>query len=116
MRSRVPHFALVSTPMSPSSRNMQSQSPPLALAEAKALLRRVEERVRKGIEEVVEALRALENDADFVASWQGEGMASEDDDLTEGVGYVPARLGGINRLLMKLDFGSWFGRRDDWEA
>ena len=23
--------------------------------------------------------------------------------------YVPCRVGGVDRLLMKLDFGGWFG-------
>lgn len=82
--------------------------------EVTALLHGVEEKVRKGIEEVVAALRALEADATFMAEWESEGGLGENDDLSEDVGYVPVRVGGINRLLMKLDFGSWFGRGEDW--
>jgi hypothetical protein len=85
-------------------------------AEVKALLRGVEEKVKRGIEEVVASLRALENDADFVAEWESDGVVGrEDDGLDDGVGYKPARVGGINRLLMKLDFGSWFGGTDAWD-
>ena len=88
--------------------------------EVQALLYSVEGKVRRGIEEVVAALRALEGDAGFAAAWEGEGTAGEDDDGTDagdagGVGYAPARVGGINRLLMKLDFGSWFGGGDEWQ-
>ncbi|KAI9152078.1 Gamma-tubulin complex component 4 [Paramyrothecium foliicola] len=85
-------------------------------AEVKALLRGVEGKVKRGIEEVVVSLRALENNADFVAEWESDGViGDEDDGLSDDVGYAPARVGGINRLLMKLDFGSWFGRPDEWE-
>ncbi|KAJ6444886.1 Spc97 / Spc98 family protein [Purpureocillium lavendulum] len=85
--------------------------------EVMALLRGVEGRVRKGIEGVVEALRNLENDTDFLAEWESQGMMTDDDDMSAGQRYAPGRIGGVNRLLMKLDFGSWLGNRtDDWEA
>jgi hypothetical protein len=74
--------------------------------------------VKRGIEEVVASLRALENDAEFAAAWESDGVGRDDDDddgLDEGVGYAPARVGGITRLLMKLDFGSWFGGADGWD-
>ena len=32
--------------------------------------------------------------------------------LREEGQYVPRRVGGLDRLLMKLDFGSWFHRGD----
>ncbi|KAI5459773.1 gamma-tubulin complex component protein [Mariannaea sp. PMI_226] len=85
--------------------------------DVKRLLRAVEHRVRAGIEDVVAALRALEADPAFTAEWEGSsgsslGASPDDDDdvVAERGGYVPARVGGINRLLMKLDFGTWFGR------
>ncbi|KAF4979755.1 hypothetical protein FZEAL_4112 [Fusarium zealandicum] len=98
-------------------------------------LREIESRVRSGIEDVVAALRALESDPTFAAEWEGDtgapataaehledGDDDEDDyharardvdDEEERGGYAPSRVGGINRLLMKLDFGTWFGRTDD---
>jgi hypothetical protein len=93
-----------------------------------ALLRGVERKVKHGIGLVLNALRALEADPAFVAAWEGEGFRGDPSDLDgesedhngahlflvdEGVGYTPARVGGVNRLLMKLDFGAWFGKRDD---
>ncbi|KAJ2904460.1 Spc97/Spc98 family protein [Zalerion maritima] len=59
----------------------------------------------------------------------GDGEGEEDDDEIDGVGvvggedegrtlpeegeYVPRRVGGIDRLLMKLDFGGWFDSKKD---
>ncbi|KND92124.1 hypothetical protein TOPH_03012 [Tolypocladium ophioglossoides CBS 100239] len=84
--------------------------------EVMALLRRVEGKVRKGIEEVVDALRLLESDSDFLAEWEAEGAVAGDDGSSEGHAYAPGRIGGVNRLLMKLDFGSWLGsRHDGWD-
>ncbi|KAH6890596.1 gamma-tubulin complex component protein [Thelonectria olida] len=80
--------------------------------DVKRLLRAVEHRVRAGIEDVVAALRTLEADPAFAAEWEGGNAATDDDNddaVAERGGYVPARVGGINRLLMKLDFGTWFG-------
>lgn len=83
--------------------------------EVMALLRGVESKVRKGTKEVVEALRRLENDGEFLAEWESNGMS--DDEPSEGRRYIPARLGGVDRLLMKLDFGSWLGsRHDGWDG
>jgi hypothetical protein len=74
---------------------------------------------------VVAALRALENNAEFVAEWESDGVAAAaqsaeggggDGSSGDGTGYTPARVGGINRLLMKLDFGSWFGETVDENA
>jgi hypothetical protein len=106
-------------------------------SEVKALLHGVEGKVRRGIEDIVDALRNLESDDEFVARWEGEaavaagggvpGYDEEEDDIllvlmggggddgAEGIGYKPARVGGINRLLMKLDFGTWFGQRSEWQ-
>lgn len=90
--------------------------------EVQARLRGVEGKVKHGIEEVVAALRALESDEKFLGEWEGQGMpgggggggsdgavaAAASDTPLEEERYVPARVGGVNRLLMKLDFGSWF--------
>lgn len=101
-------------------------------AEVTALLRGVERKVKAGIGEVIASLRALEADPDFVARWEGhQGSSSAFDaenDVDSGemlilgeedaLGYVPARVGSISRLLMKLDFGTWLGPRydDTWQS
>lgn len=68
-------------------------------------------KIKTGIEGVIDVLRHLEADH--------EGLALGDEDMGENEGgvsggfreegqYVPRRVGGVDRLLMKLDFGSWF--------
>lgn len=99
--------------------------------DVKRRLSDIESRVRSGIEDVVAALRSLESDQGFIAEWEGDTAlatvdssldaeddggdqrARDEDDVEERGGYTPSRVGGINRLLMKLDFGTWFGRPDD---
>lgn len=76
-------------------------------------LRGLEESVRNGVGEVTEALRVLEVDGNFAAELEGDACVGEEDAFG-GEGYVPRRVGGINRLLMKLDFGGWMGQREDW--
>ncbi|KAK7420077.1 hypothetical protein QQX98_002939 [Neonectria punicea] len=91
--------------------------------DVKRLLATVENRVRAGIEDVVAALRALEADPAFAAEWEGDAAlalaehvpGADDEAAAERGGYAPARVGGVNRLLMKLDFGTWFGRPDGEE-
>ncbi|KAL2153809.1 hypothetical protein VTH82DRAFT_4965 [Thermothelomyces myriococcoides] len=92
-------------------------------------MRGVEERVKKGIEGLIAELRRLEGSAalqgaEFFAGGggsahggggqgEGEGEGEGESDhlpLRERAEYVPRRVGGIDRLLMKLDFGRWFGR------
>lgn len=97
--------------------------------DVKRRLHDIESRVRSGIEDVVASLRALESDPIFTAEWEGDtapptaaeeydeeeerqGRARDTDDAEERGGFTAARVGGINRLLMKLDFGTWFGRTD----
>ncbi|KAL4724826.1 hypothetical protein ACLX1H_008273 [Fusarium chlamydosporum] len=97
--------------------------------DVKRRLHDIESRIRSGIEDVVAALRALESDPIFTAEWEGDtapatateeddeeeqrrGRARDTDDAEERGGFTAARVGGINRLLMKLDFGTWFGRTD----
>ncbi|KAI0442376.1 Spc97/Spc98 family protein [Xylaria telfairii] len=77
--------------------------------DVRAQLRGVERRVKFGIEDVIAALRALSLDSAFAAEMEGE---EEDEGEENGNGterYRPRRVGGIDRLLMKLDFGGWFG-------
>ncbi|KAK4100250.1 hypothetical protein N658DRAFT_427945 [Parathielavia hyrcaniae] len=80
-------------------------------------IRGVEGRVKRGIEGLVGELRRLEglgglqSGAAEMGEQRGEG--AEDGEglgIGESGKYVPRRVGGIDRLLMKLDFGSWFGR------
>jgi len=84
-------------------------------------LREVEEHVKRGIEGVVSELRRLEGGGELVYGADGEAEegVGDDGESDEGSGggggmfsgrYVPRRVGGVDRLLMKLDFGGWFGR------
>lgn len=82
--------------------------------DVKRQIRETVAKIKSGIEGVIGVLRNLEADH--------EGLAWGDDDAgTDAAGgireegqYVPRRVGGVDRLLMKLDFGSWFdsGRAD----
>ncbi|KAI0014295.1 Spc97/Spc98 family protein [Xylariaceae sp. FL0662B] len=89
-------------------------------ADVRAGIRDVETKVKKGVEGVVGVLRVLSMDSAFMAALE-DGVAeaadaAADDSLDVGLGdeadegdrYVPRRVGGIDRLLMKLDFGGWF--------
>ncbi|KAF4122991.1 Spc97 / Spc98 family [Geosmithia morbida] len=89
-------------------------------AEVTALMRGVEAKVKRGIADVVSALRHLETDVTFAAAWEGDGVVDATADSADSrhwagdmrgeyAGYEPARVGGINRLLMKLEFGGWLG-------
>ncbi|KAK4130560.1 hypothetical protein BT67DRAFT_390890 [Trichocladium antarcticum] len=80
-------------------------------------IRGVEGRVKRGIEGLVGELRRLEGSGDLVRGKAGEGGEGDGGEEWDGVvvvresgEYVPRRVGGVDRLLMKLDFGSWFGR------
>ena len=82
-------------------------------------IRGVERRVKKGIEGLIAELRRLEGSAALRGGGDGGdlevGAVDENQDEGELVmrecgEYLPRRVGGIDRLLMKLDFGSWFGR------
>ncbi|QBZ56258.1 hypothetical protein PoMZ_01164 [Pyricularia oryzae] len=68
----------------------------------------VERRVRAGVEACIKELRDVE------ARHDGDGDV-DDVALLELGEYVPRRVGGVDRLLMKLDFGTWFrsGRQDN---
>ncbi|KAK4240893.1 gamma-tubulin complex component protein [Achaetomium macrosporum] len=85
-------------------------------------IRGVEGRVKSGIEGLVGELRRLEGTGGtgsllFSGSGDGDIRGRGDGDeagevvrMRESGEYVPRRVGGVDRLLMKLDFGSWFGR------
>ncbi|ORY63127.1 gamma-tubulin complex component protein [Pseudomassariella vexata] len=83
-------------------------------ADLKANIRHVEDKVKKGIEEVVGVLRSLSMDSAFMAEMEDEqgGAAGGEEMVVVDGGdeerYVPKRIGGVDRLLMKLDFGGWF--------
>lgn len=103
-------------------------------------LRDAETKVKRAVEQAIGALRALSADPAFLAELEGEDEGDEGgieeaaaaaveggiapggnrggggDESEEGAGgYRPRRIGGVDRLLMKLDFGVWFsnaGRAD----
>ena len=96
--------------------------------DVRAALRAVEARVKRGVAAAVDALRQLSVDSAFLAQLEGDGDGDEseeeedaaDADGDGGRSYRPRRIGGVDRLLMKLDFGVWFdgpdagaGRGDD---
>ncbi|OTA63783.1 Spc97/Spc98 family protein [Hypoxylon sp. EC38] len=93
--------------------------------DVRAGIREIEGRVKSGIETVVGTLRTLSMDSAFMAEVEdGDVRDVGADDGEDGVGlgvgvsgemgveeetgYRPRRTGGIDRLLMKLDFGGWF--------
>ncbi|KAI1813172.1 Spc97/Spc98 family protein [Poronia punctata] len=78
--------------------------------DVRAQLRGVERKVKYGIEDVVSSLRKLSLDAGFAAEMEGEEDEVWEEDQEqekEESRYRPKRVGGIDRLLMKLDFGGW---------
>ncbi|KAK3687368.1 Spc98 family-domain-containing protein [Podospora appendiculata] len=91
--------------------------------DVQAEIRGVEGRVKRGVEGLVGELRRSEDGGGLGGMRGGEEGADGDDEEEaeeeeeeEGEGfdemvYKPARVGGVDRLLMKLDFGSWFGER-----
>ncbi|KAN0096204.1 Gamma-tubulin complex component protein [Hyaloscypha variabilis] len=62
----------------------------------------IAERVKGAIEELVKSLRDIDHDKDGWDNGFAELVLGE-----EGA-YVPAKVGRVDRLLMKLDFGGWF--------
>ncbi|KAK8128252.1 Spc97/Spc98 family protein [Apiospora sp. TS-2023a] len=85
--------------------NLEAEEP-----EIKAHIGQMENKVKKGVEDVVGVLRNLSIDSKFLAEMEGEELYSDaqeflDDDPGR---YTPKRVGGVDRLLMKLDFGGWF--------
>ncbi|KAJ4390636.1 hypothetical protein N0V93_004234 [Gnomoniopsis smithogilvyi] len=76
--------------------------------DVKKQLRNAVEKIKSDIEGVIGVLRRLEADHEGLA-W-GDDDAGEDGSarIREEGQYVPRRVGGVDRLLMKLDFGSWF--------
>ncbi|KAK8118991.1 Spc97/Spc98 family protein [Apiospora kogelbergensis] len=78
--------------------------------EVKAHIGQMENQVKKGVEDVVGVLRNLSIDSKFLADMEGEEVYSDEQEfLNDEPGrYMPKRVGGLDRLLMKLDFGGWF--------
>ncbi|KAH7370336.1 gamma-tubulin complex component protein [Rhexocercosporidium sp. MPI-PUGE-AT-0058] len=74
----------------------------------KAQLVTVADRVKGGIEEIVKNLRDIDQEKEGWDSGFAELVLGE-----EGA-YIPAKVGRVDRLLMKLDFGGWFdaGKKD----
>jgi hypothetical protein len=81
-------------------------------ADVKAKLRTVQASVKTGVEEVIMVLRDLSINSSFLAEMEDDGLEGSTDEqilAEEPEGrYRPKRIGGIDRLLMKLDFGGWF--------
>ncbi|KAK3319369.1 Spc98 family-domain-containing protein [Apodospora peruviana] len=99
-------------------------------------IRAVERKVKRGIEGLIAELRRLEAAGPGGVGFQlgtgeedvdggdhgsrgedggGEGGQPEEGEefaMREMGEYVPRRVGGVDRLLMKLDFGSWFGEHE----
>jgi len=67
----------------------------------------VQKEVRRGVEGVVGVLRDMEGRFGAEGD-EGEKEGGEDVVMRERGEYVPGRVGGVERLVMKLDFGSWF--------
>ncbi|KAE9371254.1 Spc97/Spc98 family protein-like protein [Stipitochalara longipes BDJ] len=62
----------------------------------------IAERVKSAIEELVKSLRDIDHEKDGWDNGFAELVLGE-----EGA-YIPAKVGRVDRLLMKLDFGGWF--------
>ncbi|KAM7195588.1 Spc97 / Spc98 family domain containing protein [Rhypophila sp. PSN 637] len=99
----------------------------------------VEKRIKGGIEGLISELRRLETDlpagglgnlrgTKSIGGTRQDGDGVGEEEVVGGLDemdmeeeeafamremgeYVPRRVGGVDRLLMKLDFGSWFGGR-----
>ncbi|KAF7521349.1 hypothetical protein G7054_g12473 [Neopestalotiopsis clavispora] len=80
-------------------------------ADVKSNLRSLEVKIKKAVEEVIEVLRNLSIDPTFLAEIENDGLLEDEDSMAEDEQkrYIPKRTGGVDRLLMKLDFGGWFG-------
>ncbi|KAF7903460.1 uncharacterized protein EAF01_006509 [Botrytis porri] len=76
----------------------------------KEQLRTIATRVKDAIEELVKTLRDIDQDRNGWDSGYEELVLGE-----EGA-YVPAKVGRVDRLLMKLDFGGWFDKRGNGET
>lgn len=66
-------------------------------------------KIKAGIGGVIAVLRRLEADHEGMALGGDDGTGENGESgIREDGQYVPRRVGGVDRLLMKLDFGSWF--------
>lgn len=66
-------------------------------------------RVKSAIEELIKSLREIDQEK------EGWDSGFEELVLDDEGAYVPTKVGRVDRLLMKLDFGGWFNvkKRDD---
>jgi hypothetical protein len=67
----------------------------------------VAQRVKGAIELLIQALRDIDQEKETL---DDVGMEELGLDGEERAVYVPAKVGRVDRLLMKLDFGGWFDR------
>ncbi|EKD20077.1 Spc97/Spc98 family protein [Drepanopeziza brunnea f. sp. 'multigermtubi' MB_m1] len=65
-------------------------------------------RVKSAIENLVQCLRNIDQEKEGWENGFAELVLGEED------AYIPAKVGRVDRLLMKLDFGGWFdaGKKD----
>jgi hypothetical protein len=72
----------------------------------------IADRVKSAIEELVKSLRDIDQEK---VGWDS---GFEELVLEEEGAYAPTKVGRVDRLLMKLDFGGWFDvkKRDDDES
>lgn len=69
--------------------------------DVQAQLKLVTDHVKYGIEGVITSLRQID---------QNVGMEDTGYSIEDESAYVPKKVGGVDRLLMKMDFGTWFER------
>ncbi|TEA14293.1 Gamma-tubulin complex component 4 [Colletotrichum sidae] len=79
-------------------------------ADVRRAIAEVEGQVKSGVREVMAALRSLESDP---AAFADEEEVGEEGVLRDEGEYIPRRVGGVERLLMKLDLAGWFGEKKD---
>ncbi|KAI0025552.1 Spc97/Spc98 family protein [Xylariomycetidae sp. FL0641] len=84
-------------------------------AAAEKALRDAQGRVKFAVQDTVAQLRELSLDVGFAAEMEELGVLGDEGDDAEEGGYRPRRVGGVDRLLMKLDFGGWFEKDGEME-
>lgn len=69
--------------------------------EIEAQLTMVAKEVKNAIEGLIQSLRDIDQEKD-------DRYDGDIDSVFDGTAYLPQRMGRVDRLLMKLDFGGWF--------